>query len=225
MVYRFDIITPMERKRVLLTSDGVNNGMIADSLQKLVGDTPGATKIGFITTAGNPDGGGMSPHVSQLNDLSRAGYQWVVSLDVTDMRRSWRSHLDDADVVMIGGGNTYYLLDMCKRTGFDKWIADNLEKKVFVGVSAGSIILTPNIGIAGVEPADANDIGLKDLRGLSVVSFEVSPHTPEVVSVESVRRYASTTPNQIHLMDNSTAIQVNGNSIEVVSAGGHSILN
>ncbi len=95
----------------------------------------------------------------------------------------------------------------------------NLDSKVYVGISAGTIITTPNIGIASVDDGDINYIGIEDLKGLALVDFEASPHTPENVSHEGNKEYLKTIQNSLYAMDNETAIQVNNGDIQVISEG------
>jgi dipeptidase E len=91
-----------------------------------------------------------------------------------------------------------------------------MSGKVYVGVSAGSIIITPNISIAEVEPADPNNVGLTNLTGLNIVDFEVSPHVPEMVSYENVEIYSKTTKNKIYAIDHNSAVLVRDAKIEMV---------
>ena len=81
----------------------------------------------------------------------------------------------DCDVIYICGGNTFYLTAKMKEDGFDKVIKKLVKNnKIYVGVSAGSILAGPNIDIA--NPFDENDIGLKDWSGLKLTNRIVTPH-------------------------------------------------
>lgn len=61
------------------------------------------------------------------------------------------------DVVYIAGGDTRHLLSQARQSGLDKLIKQMVYAgKVYVGVSAGSLIATPNIG----EPFDPETAGL-----------------------------------------------------------------
>jgi dipeptidase E len=94
--------------------------------------------------------------------------------DRSDFLRALRS-----DVIYLAGGNTFYFLYHLKRSGLlpqlRKFARDG---GVLAGLSAGAIILTPNIRLASVPKfdADENDVGLRDLEGLGLTSFEFSPH-------------------------------------------------
>ncbi|MGX7023771.1 Type 1 glutamine amidotransferase-like domain-containing protein [Vagococcus hydrophili] len=48
--------------------------------------------------------------------------------------------LETADLIYIGGGNTHYMLDTWRETGFDQRLIKMYEKgKVIVGISAGAV--------------------------------------------------------------------------------------
>ncbi len=126
--------------------------------------------------------------------------------------------LDKAELIIIGGGNTFHLLKEACKTGFDTWLKDNLADKVYMGTSAGSIIMTPYIAIASVDDGDENAVGITDLNGLGFVDFEVSPHTPENVSIEGNLAYSKTTPRKLMLLDNNSAIKITDDT-EIVSDG------
>jgi len=81
------------------------------------------------------------------------------------------------DIYYVCGGNTFYILDRMRKTGIDKILVDAVKNgKFYIGVSAGSIIAGPDIEVAGIGNGDPNDINLKDLSGLKIVPYIVTPH-------------------------------------------------
>jgi dipeptidase E len=87
--------------------------------------------------------------------------------------------LFSSDGIFLGGGNTFYLLHSLKeRRLLNKFRAFVRKGGVLMGLSAGSIVLTPNVMTAQVPSfeADDNDVGLTDLSALDLVPFEFSPH-------------------------------------------------
>ena len=89
--------------------------------------------------------------------------------------------LGESDVVYLAGGNTYYFLSHLRRSG----LLEELRKfarrgGVIAGLSAGALILTPHIGLAGYPSfdRDPNEVGLKprQCKGLGLVDFEFFPH-------------------------------------------------
>lgn len=83
--------------------------------------------------------------------------------------------INDFDIMYMLGGNTFYLLDIIRKTGFDKMINNFLSKgKVYIGSSAGSIIMGSTIETA--SPFDENNVGMTDFTGLKLVDGIIIPH-------------------------------------------------
>lgn len=81
------------------------------------------------------------------------------------------------DVIFVGGGNTFYLLQKVRESGFDKALKKYLEKDlgVYVGVSAGTVLAGPDIEISA--PWDDPSIAaLENTRGLSLIIAAYCPH-------------------------------------------------
>lgn len=196
--------------KLLLTSAGLTNDKIANSLAELIDKPLTEASAAFILTAKNnrdvPAPEAMSNQIAQLAER-RIPYILIDPSFDSD----WRDKLAKVDVVIIGGGNTFHLLNETRKTGFDKWLKENIDKKIYAGISAGSIIMTPNIAVASIDDGDENTVGLTDLSGLGFVDFEVSPHTPEDVSVEANKEYAKITSNKLLMLDNNSAAIVKDN--------------
>lgn len=165
-------------KKLLLTSAGFLNPRLGEEFLKLVGKNPADIRVLFIPTASeykleNKDGmfyvkesekeliniGVLKEHIFWLNmgDISKAG------------------QISSYDVMYVCGGNTFYLMSKLKGAGFDKKIIEFIDSgKVYVGVSAGSVIAGPDISIAG--PFDPNDVGLEDMEGLDLTDKIICPH-------------------------------------------------
>ncbi len=87
--------------------------------------------------------------------------------------------LFSSDGIFLGGGNTFYLLHSLKeRRLLNKFRAFVMSGGVLMGLSAGSIVLTPSVETAQVPSfeADENEVGLTSLKALGLVPFEFSPH-------------------------------------------------
>jgi dipeptidase E len=203
--------------KLLLTSAGITNDKIANALTELVGKPLTEVKAAFILTAkNNRDVPAVEAMSNQIAQLDERNINYVLADPSFDS--DWREKLDEAELIIIAGGNTFHLLNEARKTGFDVWLKENLENKVYVGTSAGSIIMTPYIAIASVDDGDENTVGITNLNGLGFVDFEVSPHTPEDVSIEGNLGYSKTTPRKLLLLDNNSAIKVTDDT-EIVSDG------
>lgn len=91
-----------------------------------------------------------------------------------------------SDIIYLSGGNTFHLLHHLKKSGMLSALKAFAKKGgVLAGLSAGAIVMTPNIATAALPhfDCDENEIGLKDLTAMNLVPFEVFPH------YEGKRRY------------------------------------
>lgn len=211
--------------KLLLTSAGISNKTIATSLEKLVGKSPQNTKVAVINTAAMVQDGEKNWYINQYIDLKRFGYSWIDIVDISNPLVDWKARLQEVDIIYVGGGNTFYLLDQMRKQSFDTWAEEFLEDKVYVGVSAGTICVTPSIAVANIEPPDDNIVGITDLTGLGWVEYEISPHTPESLTYESNELYAQTTQNTVYALDDKSAIEVNGHEVSLISEGDIVIYN
>jgi dipeptidase E len=204
---------------LLLTSDGPTNETIKKSIVEMSGKQPKDLKIAFVPTAKRWREGRIEELVhSQTEQYRKLGFGLLTIVEPYVVG-DWRKSLDEADAIAVGGGNTYYLLKESRASGFDAWVKQHLGNKLYIGTSAGSILVTPTIAIAPVDNGDEDLWNTKDLTGLGLVDFEVSPHTPESVSYEANEAYAKTTPNPLYAYDNDTAIKVVDGKVVVIGEG------
>jgi len=111
------------------------------------------------------------------------------------------------DVIYFCGGNTFFILHKVRENGFDKVIERFVnEGKLYIGVSAGSIIMSPSIATS----SDENDIGIKDLTGLKLVDVLIAPHYNENKKsiIEDYRKKLSY--EIVPLTDNQALVVRNG---------------
>lgn len=118
--------------------------------------------------------------------------------------------LAEAKVVLFTGGNTFYLLKYLKESVVSQYLLELTKKNVlFIGFSAGALIQTPTIATA-VTPSydrDENSVGLTDLKGLSLVKYELHVHYKETVAEDAeLRQYSLKTPRPIYALHDGDGI-------------------
>lgn len=209
---------------LLLTSGGLTNKILKEEFLKLVNKSASEISVAFITTAAKAEKD-TSYLEEDLNDLREIGIKKIKQIDISDPKVNWERTLIDSDVIWIEGGNTFYLLQELKKAGLDKNLNNYLGDKVFVGVSAGSIVVTPDISIASVPPGDSNDVGMEEFKGLGWVDFEVSPHTINYVPLDNVERYAKNLERKLYAYDDNSAVLVKDNEVRVIGGGFYKIFN
>lgn len=203
--------------KLLLTSSGLSKRMIGERLQQmLVPKLPSECKVAFIPTAANVEPYSKDWLISQFGQLQRYGFYQIDIVDIAADGVDWKARLADADVLWLSGGNTFYLLEQVRKTGFDAWLKTRGKGKVYVGGSASTILMTPTIAIA--EGVDENVVELKDLTALGYVDFEINVHC-DALMLEQTAEYASRSDHDVYALDDLSAIAVEGDGVEVLSGG------
>jgi dipeptidase E len=126
------------------------------------------------------------------------------------------SKLKDNDYIYVIGGNTFFLLSELRRTGADEVIIEQIKLgKLYIGESAGSIILSPNIEYV----KDMDDFklvkSLTSYSSLEVIDFYPLPHVTNFPFKEVTEKIISNYTDKVKLIPftNAQAIWVNGDNI------------
>lgn len=159
-------------KKVLLVSMTHN---VTDLVKAAEPDLKGRTVTYIPTAAIAEEIEGMAEEETRmLEDLGLTVDELEVS---TASRETVREKLMKNDMIFVGGGNTFFLLQELKRSGADQIIAQEVEKgKFYIGESAGAIAACPDIGYSAVMDVPDKAPGLTDYTGMGVVDFYVVPH-------------------------------------------------
>jgi dipeptidase E len=212
--------------KLLLTSGGVTNASIHGALVDLLGKPIAACHALCIPTAqwGHPMCGPASVRGFVAADQERrqmTGLGWA-SLGLLELTalptispERWVRWVQDADVLLVDGGDATYLCHWMRASGLAD-LMPSLPDKVWVGVSAGSMVMTPRIGTAFVEWPSAPDD-----RTLGVVDFSIFPHLNHFPTntLADAERWAADIGVPGYAIDEQTAIKVLDDSIEIVSEG------
>lgn len=205
--------------KLLLTSTGLASPKIKVTFLSLLPKNPKEIKVAFVPTASRTEEE-LSYVQESEDELVTIGIQ---KENITEINLDYivtYEEIKDCDLMYVCGGNTFYLTKKIRETGFDKTMEMFIRaNKLYIGVSAGSIIPTPSINAAFIEPADENDVGLRDFRGLGWVDFEVSPHVPEIVSYENTEKYSKTTRNKVYAIDHNSGILIQDGMAIIVGDG------
>jgi dipeptidase E len=217
--------------KLLLTSAGVKNASIRKSLVGLLRKPIADSNALCIPTAmyGHPavgPGAGAWRFISgQERDcpMCELGWKSVGVLELTALpsidEERWMPKVRETDVLLVSGGDAVYLAHWMRQSGFTDLIP-SLGETVYVGMSAGSMVLTPRIGndFVGWKPRTGGDD-----RTLGVVDFSIFPHLDHPMLPENTmadaERWAAGIPGPSYAIDDDTAIKVSDGAVEVVSEG------
>jgi len=133
-------------------------------------------KVAFIPTAADPYED-KSFVEKDLNRLIELGFE-VKQVDLKEKtEKQLLKEIAGCDLILVAGGNSFYLLEKALESGFNKAVKKLIEEGVFyAGSSAGTIITAPNIEpIKSLDDPSAAS-NLKNFEGLSLTDFLPLPH-------------------------------------------------
>lgn len=215
--------------KLLLTSGGVTNASIEAALVELLGKPISEATALCIPTAmyGHPM---VGPGVrvwqfvagTSQNPMVGLGWRSVGVLELTALPSidpdRWVPLVREADALLVAGGDVLYLCHWMRESGLADLLA-SLRDTVWVGLSAGSMVLTPGVGDDFIQwrPPSGDD------STLGVVDFSICPHLVEDGgpgnSMAEAEQWAAGIPNRAYAMDDQTAITVVDGEVAFVSEG------
>mgnify|MGYP001590400733 FL=1 len=216
--------------KLLLTSGGLTNNSIEKALFELVGKKSEETTLVFIPTASNVE---MEDKDWFINDLINIRKQNSKSVRITDISAVsediWRPQMEEADILFFEGGNTYHLMRWINKSGLIKILPDLLKTKVYVGLSAGSMVTNPDLALRLSQIIYRDDMEEKPMGGLNYVDFYFLPHlnSPDFPNrmEEKIKEVAKTLSKKIYALDDQSALKVVNGKVEIITEGKYLELN
>jgi dipeptidase E len=213
--------------KLLLTSAGIKNETIHESLLELLGKPVAESSALIIPTAtyafpGGAQGAWKIIAGKAASPLCEIGWKSIGVLELTALpsidREHWISVVEQTDALLVGGGDPLYLCYWMRQSGLAD-LFPTLTEIVYVGVSAGSLVMGPCIGgnVADLSPLNGGD------STLGIVDFAIFPHVnhPDMpdFAMAHVEQWASGLSVPGYAIDDETAIKVVDGVAEVVSEG------
>ncbi|XXM72334.1 Type 1 glutamine amidotransferase-like domain-containing protein [Lysinibacillus sphaericus] len=214
--------------KLLLTSAGVNNKSIHEALADMLEKPIAETTALCIPTAmyGHP---WVGPGVrawefisgKSQNPMVELGWKSVGVLELTALpsidEERWIPKVKETDVLLVSGGDALYLNYWMKQSGLSELLPS--LKAVYVGMSAGSMVMAPHIGefFVGWTPPEGGDdaLGLVDFSIFPHVDHEMLPHN----TMAAAEKWAEGMKGPAYAIDDETAIKVMDGEVEVISEG------
>ncbi|MFJ5266005.1 Type 1 glutamine amidotransferase-like domain-containing protein [Streptomyces sp. NPDC088387] len=214
--------------KLLLTDSGIKNASIQCALVELLDKPIAESNALCVPTAGygapDADPGGPWRFISgrSSNPMTELGWRSVGVLELTALpsidKDTWVSWVRETDVLLVNGGDALYLSHWMRESGLAE-LLPTLVNTVYVGLSAGSMVMTPRIGddFVGWKPPTGGD------RTLGVVDFSIFPHLDHPACPENTmaaaEQWAAGMTGPAYAIDEQTAIKVVNGVVEVVSEG------
>jgi dipeptidase E len=168
------------------------------------------------------------------NPLCDLGWKSLGVLELTALptiqRQSWVPMLRETDALLVWGGDVLYLRHWMQASGLAD-LLPSLSETVYVGVSAGSIVLTPYNCDAEFDlqfVPEGSDMGEDAGAGIGLVDFALRVHLDsdgfDDSTLAEVEKWAAGIPAPTYAIDDDTAIKVTDETVEVVSEGNWKLL-
>lgn len=132
-------------------------------------------KIGFIPTASELDDD-RSYMERDRKELVNMNYDLIDIEITTETKEEILNEFKMVDAVCIAGGNTFYLLQQLRKREIVDELINFANKKIYIGISAGSCIACPNINY--LEKLDDKNEApdLNDYNALNLINGYILPH-------------------------------------------------
>jgi dipeptidase E len=229
----------MAHGKFLLTSAGITNDRIREALVELLGKPISEASALYVPTAiyAYPFGAlGAWQGVKSMGDL---GWKEFGILELTALPdlpiETWQPRLEAADALIIGGGNKFYLSHWLQKSGLFDLLPSLLDQgKVYVGASAGSMMLTAGLNYdrerfseTGEYYDDEFNERIPSKTGsaktLGLVDFVIRPHFqadyfPQTTP-ENLAKWAAKVDVPLYALDDQSAIKVVDGNVEIISEG------
>jgi dipeptidase E len=195
-----------------------------------------------------PGGGGMAWKTAcgkAQSPLCELGWKSLGLLELTALpsidKKNWIPSVENADALLVWGGDVLYLSHWMRQSGLAELLPSLRPESVYVGVSAGSMTASSTFGETCSKPSGGNGPALTSEEivyatpqgeaggifvtgyGLGLVDFAIIPHLDHEdhpdASLANAEKWAARLPVPVYAIDDETAIQVNGGSLEVISEG------
>ena len=214
--------------KLLLTDSGVKNKSISDALVGLLPKPIEDCNVLCIPTAGygHPMSNPQNAYrfISGRDECPMAGLGWksIGVLELTALpslpRDRWMEWIEAADALLVNGGDALYLAHWMRESGLAD-LLPTLNDKIWVGLSGGSMVMSPCIGsdFVGWNPPAGKD------EALGVVDFSIFPHVGHPKCPENTMAAAENWAAEIgipaYATDDQTAIRVVDGNVDIISEG------
>ena len=214
--------------KFLLTSGGISNDSIRHALVDLLGKPVAECNALYIPTAlhANPNGPALIVRLlrGEFNtSLCELDWKSLGVLELTALpsleKEHWLQRVQETDALLVEGGDPMYLCYWMQQSGLADLLPKLPREMVYVGLSAGSMVMTPSIGedfVRWKSPTGGD-------RTLGMVDFSLFPHldNPDLPdnTLAHAEKWAADMPVPAYLIDDQTAIKVIDGEVEVISEG------
>lgn len=211
--------------KLLLTSAGLSNKSIVNAFLELAEKPFSELKLAFVPTASNVEEGDKDWLIDDLTKCKNLGFKSIDIVDISALpKEMWLPRLQEADVFLFEGGNTFHLMYWIEKSGLKEILPELLKNRVYVGISAGSMVACRSLDMSTSERLYSEKVEKyeKD-EGLGFVDLLIRPHfnSPYFpnLNLENLEKLSKEFPETFYAIDDNTAIKIIDGKMEIISEG------
>ena len=213
--------------KLLLTSGGITNSGICSALVEMLDKPMSQCRALCISTASyahpmaGPEAAWRFISGREETPMTNLGWKSVGVLELTALpslgEELWHPWVQNTDVFLVNGGDPMFLSYWMQKSGLAGLLPT--LPAVWVGLSAGSMIMTPRIGREFIQWSPPNDSD----ETLGVVDFLIFPHLNHDSlpwnTMANAERWAANIPGPAYAIDDQTAFRVIDGIVEIITEG------
>ena len=208
--------------KLVLCSEAFHTPNTVQACVDLVGKPQDKITFAVINEAYAAEHGDKRWVISNLNDVAK---NFPAEMDLVNLLAFPIDEIGERimqkDAIFVVGGHTDYLMSVFVKTGFDKLLPKLLESKVYVGSSAGSMVMGKRLSSEAYKAMYKEVIGYGTTRYLELVDFTIMPHldskdfpSRKEKLVEASKKHAG----KIYGLNDDSAVIVTSSKLEVIGS-------
>ncbi len=208
--------------KLVLCSEGFRSQNTVKSCVDLVGKPQEKITFAVINEAFAAEHGDKRWVISNLNDVAK---NFPAEMDIVNLLAFPLNEVEERimqkDAIFVVGGHTDYLMSVFVKTGFDKLLPKLLETKVYVGSSAGSMVMGKRLSSEAYKEMYKEVVGYGTTRYLEIVDFAIMPHLDSKDfpgRKENLLKASKKHTGLIYGLNDDSAVVVNGEEITTIGS-------
>lgn len=208
--------------KLILCSEGFHTPNTVQACIDLVGKPRDQITFAVINEAFAAEHGDKRWVISNLNDVAK---NFPAEMDIVNLLALPLKEIEERilqkDAIFVVGGHTDYLMSVFMKTGFDKLLPKLLNSKVYVGSSAGSMVMGKRLSSEAYKEMYKEVVGYGTTRYLEFVDFAIMPHIGSKDfpgRKEKLIRASKQHSGKIYGLRDDSAIIVNDNKVRIIGS-------
>ena len=214
--------------KMFLTSNGINNPVLVSAFFDFLGSDPSNFDVAFIANASSIFEGDKRWLVEAMHNFSTHA-QWR-RFDIIDVLglppEILYRRLSMANIIVVWGGSEQYLAYALRQCGLADKLKTMLEDKIWVGCSAGSMVVGGDIPYRMSLQIYNEPIpeAYQNSKLLELVDVAIFPHYGSSeypgTNDENIETHVDFLGRRAYAIDDNSALIVKGDEIQIVGSPG-----